>query len=54
VIGGKDKKRDLCIYRFDGERLVFAIGDQNERPTDFTTKPGTNRQVIVFKRAAAK
>jgi len=45
------KKRDLGIYRFDGDRLVLGIGDPNDRPADFTTKAGTNRQVIVFKRA---
>jgi uncharacterized protein (TIGR03067 family) len=46
-----DKQKHLRgIYRFDGDRLILCVDDGNGRPTDFTTKSGSTRQLMVFKR----
>jgi uncharacterized protein (TIGR03067 family) len=48
------RKGQFGIYRFDGDRLVLCIGDDDEkdRPTEFTPKGGHKRMLAVFKRIA--
>jgi uncharacterized protein (TIGR03067 family) len=50
----EDRRGDFGIYRFDGDRLVLCIGndDAKDRPTEFSPKGGKARMVAVFKRAA--
>jgi uncharacterized protein (TIGR03067 family) len=47
---GKDKT-SLGIYSLEGDTLKFCFTDPGqERPTDFTSNPGSGRTLIVFKR----
>jgi uncharacterized protein (TIGR03067 family) len=51
----EDRRGDFGIYRFEGDRLVLCIGndDAKDRPTEFSPKGGKGRMVAVFKRAPA-
>ena len=50
IISEDDRKGRFGIYRFDGDRLVLCIGedDEKDRPTEFSSKG--RRMVVVFKR----
>jgi len=49
---GADRKAQFGIYRFEGERLILCIGedDEKDRPTEFSPKGGNRRMVVVLKR----
>jgi serine/threonine-protein kinase len=51
---GEDRVSQFGIYRFDGDRLVVCMGDDDEkkRPTEFSSKGGKDRMVVVFKKAS--
>jgi uncharacterized protein (TIGR03067 family) len=53
---GADRKGRFGIYRFDGNRLVLCMGedDKKDRPTEFTSKGGTKRMLGVFKNIEIK
>jgi uncharacterized protein (TIGR03067 family) len=55
VISEEDRKGRFGIYRFDGDRLVLCIGedDEKDRPTEFSSRGGSRRMVVVLKRTAA-
>lgn len=49
--GTNDGKAHLAIYAWDGANLKFCmVKEGHPRPTDFTTKPGDNRFLLVMKR----
>lgn len=52
VQGGRnDGKAHLAIYAWDGANLKFCtVKEGHPRPTDFTTKPGDGRFLVVMKR----
>ncbi|MFL5338593.1 MAG: TIGR03067 domain-containing protein [Gemmataceae bacterium] len=52
VTGGFAKgKTELGIYEIDGDTVKFCFASPGkERPTDFTTKPGSGRTLSVWKR----
>jgi hypothetical protein len=49
----EERKGRFGSYRFDGDRLVLCIGedDEKDRPTEFTSRGGRGRTVAVFRRA---
>jgi uncharacterized protein (TIGR03067 family) len=53
LINEEERRGTFGIYRFDGDRLVLCMGedDQKDRPTEFTSKGGVKRMLGVFKRA---
>jgi uncharacterized protein (TIGR03067 family) len=48
----EDRHGQFGIYRFEGDRLVVCVGedDEKERPMEFSSKGGKSRLVVVFKR----
>jgi len=50
--GTKNPKPALGIYSLDGDtlRICMAAGDEQPRPTEFATKPGSNLYFQVLKR----
>jgi uncharacterized protein (TIGR03067 family) len=50
--GPNKGKSILAIYELDGDtlRVCYDLGGKN-RPTDFTTKEGTLRFLVTYKRA---
>lgn len=52
VQGGRnDGKAHRAIYTWDGANLKLCmVKEGHPRPTDFTTKPGDNRVLVVMKR----
>ena len=49
--GKHEGKTDLAIYGWDGASLkVCWVKEGARRPTDFTTKPGDDRVLLVLKR----
>lgn len=53
LLEGPNKgKKQLGIYEWDGDKVRFCFATpDNERPTDFTTKEGSNRILSVWKKA---
>jgi formylglycine-generating enzyme required for sulfatase activity len=51
--GFPDGKTMLAIYRWEG-RMLRICGSPHERPTDFTTAPGSERILIVLRNDAGK
>jgi len=47
----KEKGRALGIYELKGNRLRIAWTQNKERPTTFTSKPGSGVRVILVKRS---
>ncbi len=49
--GKHEGKTDLAIYTWDGANLKLCwVREGEKRPTDFTTKPGDHRVLMVLKR----
>jgi uncharacterized protein (TIGR03067 family) len=49
--GKHEGKTDLAIYAWDGANLKLCwVREGEKRPTDFTTKPGDHRVLMVLKR----
>jgi uncharacterized protein (TIGR03067 family) len=49
--GIKEGQTHLAIYAWDGANLKFCIVKEGHaRPTDFTTKPGDDRFLLVMQR----
>jgi uncharacterized protein (TIGR03067 family) len=49
--GKRDGQTDLAIYTWDGTNLkICLVREGEERPTDFTTKPGEKRVVAIMRR----
>jgi uncharacterized protein (TIGR03067 family) len=47
LVGASDGKTLFCIYRWEGDRLQLC-GSPKERPTDFTTSPGSGRMLLTL------
>ena len=44
-------KTDLAIYAWDGANLKLCwVKDGDKHPTDFATKPGDKRVLLILKR----
>ena len=57
ITSGKDKgKKQLALYKFEGDRLVIALAPPGAemRPESFTTKPGGGYGVHTLEREKAK
>ena len=49
--GKRKGKTDLAIYAWDGANLKLCwVRDGDKHPTDFTTKPGDNRALLILNR----
>jgi RNA polymerase sigma factor (sigma-70 family) len=49
--GKREGKTDLAIYAWDGANLKLCwVRDGDKSPTDFTTKPGDKRVLLILKR----
>jgi RNA polymerase sigma-70 factor (ECF subfamily) len=49
--GKHEGQTDLAIYAWDGANLKLCwVKEGSQRPTDFTTKPGDDRVLLVLKR----
>jgi uncharacterized protein (TIGR03067 family) len=51
IIDKADQKGLFAIYRFDGDRLHVCLTQDKDRPTEFKSKLGTVRGMIVLRRA---
>jgi uncharacterized protein (TIGR03067 family) len=52
LIDAMDGKTIFCVYRFTGDALQIC-GSPKERPSDFSTKQGSERMLFVLKRGEA-
>jgi uncharacterized protein (TIGR03067 family) len=49
--GKHEGKTNLAIYAWDGASLKLCwVGNGDQHPTDFGTKPGDNRVLLILKR----
>ncbi len=51
-VSSLDRAEALGIYRFEGERLIVCVADPAvaERPTQFSSRPGSNHMLMVLER----
>jgi uncharacterized protein (TIGR03067 family) len=55
-VGAKKGQTDRAIYQFDGDYLRICIqsNKDNARPTDFVSRAGSNRWLVVLQKTKEK
>jgi uncharacterized protein (TIGR03067 family) len=53
AVSSLDRAEALGIYQFEGERLIVCVADPAiaERPTQFSSRPGSRHMLMVLERA---